>query len=280
MYAGAQVAPDSERPTTSRLYELIVGAQTAASARVRQQSSEELVTHGRKPKPALVVVVVEQVLATLIAHRDVEVRARARAVRERLGHEARDGTVLARDLRGGHLEQHEVVGRLQRVGVGEVDLELAVPVLVIDLVDVDADGSQRFGQFLEDCGAARKTLVVVTRLVERVRVVERRDPPALLAPQQHELGLHASPKRQALGFESLELVLEGDACAVGIRLAPDVPVAGDTCVARHPGQRRQRRVIADAHVIGTVRPHAHSPDGKARKAGTVAQHHVVMLDRN
>src|SRR6478735_8043422 len=33
MYAGAQVAPDSERPTTSRLYELIVGAQTAASAR-------------------------------------------------------------------------------------------------------------------------------------------------------------------------------------------------------------------------------------------------------
>ena len=32
MYAGAHVAPDSARPTTSRLYELTVGAQIAASA--------------------------------------------------------------------------------------------------------------------------------------------------------------------------------------------------------------------------------------------------------
>src|SRR6266853_964101 len=33
MYAGAHVAPDKERPTTRRLYELTVGAATAQKAR-------------------------------------------------------------------------------------------------------------------------------------------------------------------------------------------------------------------------------------------------------
>ncbi len=34
----------------------------------------------------------------------------------------------------------------QRVAVGEVDLELAVGVFVVDLIDVDADGLQRVHQ--------------------------------------------------------------------------------------------------------------------------------------
>jgi hypothetical protein len=86
---------------------------------------------------------VEQVLAFRVAQRNVEMRAGPGAVRERLRHEGRDRAVLARDFGGGHLEQHEVVGCLERIGIREVDLELSVAVLVIDLVHVDADGTQR-----------------------------------------------------------------------------------------------------------------------------------------
>src|SRR5262245_21704386 len=49
-------------------------------ARVCEQAAEELVTHRRHPESTLVLVVVEQVLALGIAHRDVEVRAGAGAV--------------------------------------------------------------------------------------------------------------------------------------------------------------------------------------------------------
>jgi hypothetical protein len=139
MYAGAHVDPESERPTTRRLYELTVGAHTAASARACASSPPaKQIAHLRQAEAALVLLVLEQVLRLAIAHRDVEVRASAGAVGKGLRHERRDHRVLARELARRHLDEREVVGALHRVRVREVHLELAVAVLVVDLVDVHA----------------------------------------------------------------------------------------------------------------------------------------------
>ena len=115
----------------------------AASARAcLQQSAEEEVAHLGQRQALRILRVMEQVGLLRVAERDVEMRAAAGAVGKRLRHEAADHAVLAGDLAHRHLHQREVVGRGQRIGIGEVHLELAVRVLVVDLVDVDAGRAQ------------------------------------------------------------------------------------------------------------------------------------------
>ena len=89
------------------------------------------------------------------------------------GMKVRDRAVRTRHLAGRHLEVDEIVGGLQRVGVGEVDFELAVRVLVIDLIDVDADCAQVSREIVEKRASARESLVVVAGLVELVGLIER-----------------------------------------------------------------------------------------------------------
>ena len=122
--------------------------------------------------------------------------------------------------RGRHLEEDVAVGGGHRVAVGEVDLELAVGVLVVDLVDVDAHlhGSASVMR-VEERSAAGETLVVVAGLLQRVGVVAGHDAAVGAALEQHELGLDAGVERQALGLQLVRRVLEREARIVRIGLA-------------------------------------------------------------
>ena len=67
-----------------------------------------------------------------------------------LGHERADHPHIVRNLSGSHAEEREAVCRLHGVAVGIVDLELAVGVFVIDLIDLEANGLQGFSQALQE----------------------------------------------------------------------------------------------------------------------------------
>ncbi len=92
-------------------------------------------------------------------------RAAAGAVGERLRHERGDHAVLVGDLACRHLDEGKVVRGLERIGIGEIDFELAVAVLVIDLIHVDAHGAQPGHHFIEHLAHAVQSLVVVAGLV-------------------------------------------------------------------------------------------------------------------
>ena len=119
----------------------------------------------------------------------------AGAIRERLGHERAHHPHRTRDLGGRHLEQRVVVGGRQAIAVDEIDLELAVRILVIDLVDVEPGLLQRRHQPLEELAAAGEALVVVAGLVERIGGVEWRERTVAAPLEQHEFRLDAGVHR-------------------------------------------------------------------------------------
>ncbi len=174
-----------------------------------QQTSGELVAQFREAQTALVGLVFEQVLLT-VADAHVHVQAVARAVAEGLGHERADQTHVGGDLGRTHLEEGEVITGGQRVGVGVVDLELAVRVLVVDLVDINAHCSHRLGEPLEKSARSRQALVVVAGLGQRVGGITR-DDAALNPPQQRKLRLHAGVEGPALVGHARQLPLQNDA---------------------------------------------------------------------
>ena len=247
---------------------------------MREQAAEEVVAHPREPETAGVLRIVEEVLRRRVADREMEVRAGAGAVRERLRHEGRDETHRVRDLGRGHLQEHEPVGRCERVAVRVVDLELAVRVLVVDLVDVDADGARRLRQAIEILGLSREPLVVVAGLLERVGAVARHEPSVRAAREEHELRFDAGEERHALRRECVELALQRRARIEGVRLAVHVTPRAHPRVSGHPRNRLQRVEIADRHVVRAVRPHAESAKRKAGETRAVLQHHAEVLDRH
>ncbi len=245
-----------------------------------EEPAQEPIPELAQSQPTLVALVVEGVLLVLSADGQVEMRPGARPVRERLGHEGRDGTVFLGDLARGHLEQDHVVGGLQRIGVGEVDFELAVRVLVVDLVHVDTDSTQMARQIVEDAADARQSLVVVAGLVRGVRRIERRELPVRRPLQQHELRLDAGKQGVAALGEALQLILERDTRVKGIRLTVDVTVARNPGKPGHPWQVADCGGVADTHEVGPVRAYSQSPHRESREAGAIADHHVVVLDRH
>ncbi|MDT4827883.1 hypothetical protein FQZ97_612450 [compost metagenome] len=140
----------------------------------------------------------EEVPVAGAGDRQVEVHAVAGALRIGLGHEGADHAHVVGDLAGGHAEEGEAVRRFHRVAVGVVDLELAVRVLVIDLVDVEAHRLQSLGQAFEEFAGARQALVVVARLVEVVGGVHQLQLAASIAAEQAEFWFQASVQGPAL----------------------------------------------------------------------------------
>ena len=93
--------------------------------------------------------------------RRVHVHAAAGLVGKGLGHHREDHAVrLSQGLRG-ELEEHEVVGTAQRIGVHEVELELAVRVFMVDLKNVEPAGCEPIAQGLQELALARQALQVV-----------------------------------------------------------------------------------------------------------------------
>ena len=93
----------------------------------RLQQARDGVEHQRC---ALVATVVEQVDAVFINQAEMHMKTAAGPIAVRLGHEGGGKAMLAGDAPHETLEQHGVVGGLQRVrDMHHVDLELAGAVL-------------------------------------------------------------------------------------------------------------------------------------------------------
>ena len=130
------------------------GHQGRQGRTVGQQAAQEVVGHFRQPQSVLVGIVLKKIVALAVPDRHVDMAAGPGAVGHGLGHEGADHPELTGDLSGGHAEEHVAVGRGQCRGEGEVDLELAVGVLMVDLVDVESDRLQRAHQLFQEGPAA------------------------------------------------------------------------------------------------------------------------------
>jgi hypothetical protein len=135
-------------------------------------------------------------------------RTAAGAIRKRLGHEGGDHAVFVRNLAYRHLHEREIIRGLQRIGIGKVDFELTVAVLVIDLIHIDADSAQPAYHFIERFSSTKQTLVVITGLVEIVGGISRPQSAVGAARQQHELGLNAREHREAPRRQPRDLSLQ------------------------------------------------------------------------
>ncbi|MNG72052.1 hypothetical protein D3C79_304680 [compost metagenome] len=245
-----------------------------------QKACGEVVGKLGQPHATAVGWVMEQVVVAAAGQRQVKMHAVARAPGIGLGHEGADHAEVVGDLAGGHAEEGEAVGRLHGVAVGVVDLELAVGVLVVDLVDVEAHRLQRLGQALEEQPRARQALVVVARLVEVVGGVHQLQLAAFVAAEQAELGLKAGVQGPAFVGQALHLLLQHVAAVVGPGLAVYVAYTHHPAVTRLPRYRDQGGKVAAGHEVGAVRFHAHAADGEPGKAGALLGHHLQARDRH
>ncbi len=193
--------------------------------------------------------------------------AAAGAVGERLGHEGADHAQLVGDFRSRHLEENNLVGAGQAIAVGIVDLELAVGVLVVGLIDVEATGNQVIHQLFQKLAATRQPLVVIAGFFQVVRVIKGVHVAVGVFLQQHEFRLNAGVERPAAFGQPGNRVFQHHTAVVFIGLAVDMAIAGQIGVTGHPGNQLQRGQIAHRHVIRAVRAHAQPPDGETGKTG-------------
>ena len=96
---------------------------------VLDQPGDEVAAQRREPVAPLGVD--ERVLTVATSQRRVEMEARALVVVPRLADEGREQALEGGELLDRALEAERAVGRLERVAVVEVDLELAAAVLVV-----------------------------------------------------------------------------------------------------------------------------------------------------
>ncbi len=107
---------------------------------VMEDAADKMITELRTTQPSRVREILEQTLAALgVREVKVNVQSAAGAVPERLGHVRGDGSVLLGDLGRRHLEEDRPVGGGESVLVVEIDLELAVGVFVIGLIDAPSE---------------------------------------------------------------------------------------------------------------------------------------------
>ena len=145
---------------------------------------------------------------------------------DRLGHERRVQAVLLGDRLEGELEGHRVVGRLEGVGVLEVDLVLAGGDLVVGRLDPDPERLEGVHHVLADLlGEVGREVEVAGEVVR-----ERGDLAVVVAPEEEELelGAHVDDVAELLG--ALDLPAQDEPRVADERLA-----ARREDVADHPG---------------------------------------------
>lgn len=139
-----------------------------------QHPGDELIPQRRQAKPARIGRIGKGVVAGgKICQRHVEMRARARAVGERLGHPRSIIAVLAGNFADHQLQERDAIGCGQRVGMMEIDFELAVTVLVVEGIDVPAQRVHRLDDFTDIGKAIEQRGHFVTRLGERIAFAGR-----------------------------------------------------------------------------------------------------------
>ena len=115
-----------------------------------QDPADKMVAELGTAQPATVGLVVKQALSTLgIGQVEVDMQPAAGTVIKWLGHVGGDGTVLFCHLGGCHFEESDPVGRGESILVVKVDLVLAIPILVVRLVNAPAELVERGHQFLK-----------------------------------------------------------------------------------------------------------------------------------
>ena len=132
---------------------------------VVHDAADEMVGQFRAAQPALIFIVDEEIFTGLDSgEMKMRMQAAASAVGKRLGHMRGDSTVFLGDLRSRHLKENDAIGGHQRIGVVEVDLVLAVAILVVALVDPVVKRVERQGQILQIGHGRRHRAVVVAGL--------------------------------------------------------------------------------------------------------------------
>ena len=254
--------------------------ESAERRTMGKQAGGEVIGHFRQPHAARVAGIKEQVLVLGAADRQVKVHAVAGAFRVRLGHERADHAQVIGDLAGGHAKERESIRRGHGVAVGVIDLELAIGVFVVDLIDLEIHRLQRLGQAFEEHPGARQAFVVVARLVQVVAGIDQLQFALLVTAHQVELGLQAGVERPALVFQATNLLLQHVTAVIRMRLAVDMTDAHDPAITRLPGHRHQRGQIATGHEVRTVGFHAHATDGESGKTCAVLGHGLESTDRH
>ena len=242
-----------------------------------EQAPEEVVGERRQPELPSIGAIEEEVGIPLVGDREVHVHAAASPIAHRFRHERADDAALTRDLARRHPEEDHPVGGGERVCVGEVDLELAVRVLVVDLVDVEAGGLERGDELLDECARPRQPLVVVAGLVERIGHVRRHGTARGVPHEQHEFRFEARVERPAARREPRDLLLQHVAGIERPRGVLHAAVAHDAREAGLPGHQRERREVADRHIVGAVRLLSEAPHSEACEARPVLEHHVLEV---
>ena len=193
-------------------------------------------------------------------------------VPERLRHEGGGHARLVRERVHHVAEEDEPVGGRERVGEGEVLLELAVRVLVVvgvvppaELVHVP----RHRGQVVEHPGQA---LGVVTGHPGPVERVGQLDAALVAPPDQEVLRLAAHVVDVAALARLGQHPLQDQARGVRPRLALDLDVALQHGEPRLPRHERVRRRVRHRDHVGVRRALAHRPGREPGEARPAEQH--------
>ena len=194
----------------------------------------------------LVLGVIEDVLAGLQA-RQALVRVHPRPVDavDRLRHEAREESVLFRDLLQRVLEGRGVVRGAERIRILEVDLVLSGCNLVVRRLDLDAERLERIHHVLADLDPLVVGEVEVARTV--MRCARRLAVGADLEEEELQLRAHVDLVAELRG--ALHLATQHAARIAGKRLAVrQHHVADDARGARAALRRQPRQHAPRVHV--------------------------------
>ncbi len=166
-----------------------------------QETRRELLAQRAQAQQAIGLT--EYGVAIGIGDAEVEMQAAARRSGKGLGHAAEHRTVLRGHRVRRLFEQHEAVGRSQRVVKAVVDFILATSVFMVDLLQVKTQRHQRAAHGFQKILVAHNRADVVRGFVQSVvrigalPLCVRR----CCGLQQKELGLNAHPQLPAPGIE-------------------------------------------------------------------------------
>ncbi len=93
--------------------------------------------------PRWVTIIMEQAFFT-ITDRNMQMHAIAGTVTEWFWHIGTNHAQFIGDLAGRHLEHNEVICTFEAICVGIVNLELAISVFMVNLINIQTDFNQRF----------------------------------------------------------------------------------------------------------------------------------------
>ncbi len=205
----------------------------------------------------------------------VEMRAVAGLVGKGLRHEGRDEPELLGDVLRQVAKEDVAVAHGERVRVREVELELAVPVLVVERVDVPAEPVHQRHHAIEEREAAQERAHVVAGLGERVGRI-RDDEASVLELEDVDLALDAEVHAEAHLGRLGEHALQRDARVQGIGLAVEVVVGRqprDLGPPRQLDQALDVRHRADLVVVRRLAEPVERVAGEELRAG----HHVLEV---